>query len=38
MITTSMWICAPRPLDGTSHGKLLIWLNLGYKGTHGGRL
>ena len=33
-----MWICAPLPLDGTSHGKLLIWLNLGYKGTHGGRL
>ena len=33
-----MWICAPLPLDGTSHGKLLIWLNLGCKGTHGGRL
>ena len=37
-MTTSMWICAPLPLHGTSHGKLLIWLNLGCKGTHGGRL
>ena len=33
-----MWICAHIPLHGTSHGKLLIWLNLGCKGTHGGRL
>ena len=38
MITTSIWICAHLSLHGTSHGKLLIWLNLGCKGTHGGRL
>ena len=34
-MTTSMWICAHLPLHGTFHGKLLIWLNLSCKGTHG---
>ena len=34
-MTTSMWICAHLPLHGTFRGKLLIWLNLSCKGTHG---